>query len=70
MKKDKKKKKETDLADLEVKDSDGAPVGRVSIVAVHCLLVSLISLIVFLLRHVAAPDQVVSLGVIWIWKGC
>jgi len=57
-----------DLADLEVKDSNGTPIGGISIVAVHRLLVSLVGLVVLLLRHVAAPNQVVRLGVIRVWK--
>jgi hypothetical protein len=43
------------LVDLVVENTDGAPKGRVSAIAVDRLLVRFVCFRVFLLRHVAAP---------------
>lgn len=54
------------LVDLVVEHTNGAPESRVATVAVHCLLVRLISLGVFLLRHVTSAQQVPALRIVLI----
>jgi hypothetical protein len=55
------------LVDLVVEDTNRAPERRVATVTVNCLLVGLVGLGVFLLRHVAPTKKVPTLGVILVW---
>lgn len=52
------------LADLIVQDTDGAPKGGISAIAVDGLLIRLVSLVVFLLGHVASTEEVPGLSVV------
>jgi hypothetical protein len=49
------------LVDLVVQDTDGAPEGRVAAIPIDGLLIGLIRLGIFLLRHVAATEEVPAL---------
>ena len=53
----------TILIDLVVEDSDGAPEGRISPIAIDGLLVSFICFGKFLLCHVAAAQEIPALGI-------
>lgn len=52
------------LIDLIVENTDGAPEGGIATVAVYGLLVGLICLGVFLLRHVATTQKVPTLRIV------
>lgn len=54
----------TILINLVIKDADRAPKRRVAPVAVNCLLVGLIGLGVFLLRHVTSTKQIPALRIV------
>ena len=59
------------LVDLVIKHTNGAPEGRISSIAVNCLLICFVRLGVFLLGHVTTAKEVpaLSIGIVWIGSG-
>ena len=56
------------LVDLVIEHADRTPECRIASVAVNRLLVSFVRLGVFLLRHVAPPEEVPTLCILLIWR--
>jgi len=57
----------TILVDLVIQNADRAPECRIAPVSVDCLLIGFISFGVFLLRHVASPQEIPALRIRLIW---
>ena len=56
------------LVDLVIEHADRTPECRIASVAVNRLLVSFVRLGVFLLRHVAPPEEVPALCILLVWR--
>jgi hypothetical protein len=53
----------SELVDLEVEDANRTPKSRVTTIAVHCLLVGLVRLVIFLACHVCTTKKIPTLGI-------
>lgn len=58
----------TELIDLEVQHSNGAPECRVASVAIDGLLIRFVGLVILLPRHVGTTEEIPTLGIGWVYE--